>query len=82
MCSAGWRSAFRLWSRCRAFSLESRRHIHRITMQVSSIGNRIANVDSDAEADGSVEWLIAVVDRYLLLNPRHNAQPRQCYRTR
>jgi hypothetical protein len=51
-------------------------------MQVSSIGNRIANVDSDAEADGSVEWLITVVDRYLLLNPRHNAQPRQCYRTR
>ena len=33
----------------RAFGLEPRHHIHRVAVQVSAVGNRIANVDPNAE---------------------------------
>ena len=52
----------------RTFGLKSRRDIHRVPVQVSAIGNRVANVDPDAEADGSIWRLVAVVDRHLLLH--------------
>ena len=52
----------------RTFGLKSRRHIHRVAVQVSPIGNRVAKVDPDAEADGSIWRLISVVDRNLLLH--------------
>ena len=52
----------------RTFSLKSRRHIHRVPVQISPIGNRVANVDPDAEADGSIRRLISVMDRNLLLH--------------
>ena len=52
----------------RTFGLESRRHIHRVPMQISPVGNRVAKVDPDAEADGSIGRLISVVDRDLLLH--------------
>ena len=52
----------------RTFGLNSRRHIHRVAVQVSPIGNRVANVDPDAEADGSIRRLIPIVDRNLLLH--------------
>ena len=52
----------------RAFSLKPRRHIHRVTVKVSPIGNRVAKVDPDAKSDGSIGWLLAVVDRNLLLH--------------
>ena len=52
----------------RTFGLEPRRHIHRVAMQISSIGNRVANVDPDAKADGSIGRLVAVMDRNLLLH--------------
>ena len=45
----------------RTFGLKPRRHIHRVAVQVSPIGNRVANVDPDAEADGPVGRLIAIV---------------------
>ena len=37
-------------------------------MQISPIGNRVANVDPDAEADSPIRWLISVMDRNLLLH--------------
>ena len=51
-----------------AFGLESRRHIHRVPMQVSAISNGVADVDPDAEPDGAIRGLIAIMDRNLLLN--------------
>jgi hypothetical protein len=47
-------------------------------MQVSAIGNRVANVDPDAEADGSIGRLLAVKDRDLLLY-LHGAAHRPVY---
>ena len=52
----------------RTFGLKPCRDIHRIAVQVSSIGNRVTNVDPDAKANGSIGRLIAVVDRNLLLH--------------
>ena len=52
----------------RAFSLEPCRYIHRVSVQISSVGNRIAEVDPNAKADGSIRRLIAIVDRNLLLH--------------
>ena len=45
----------------RAFSLKPRRHIHRVAVQVSPVGNRVAKVDPDAEADGPIGRLVAIV---------------------
>ena len=50
------------------FGLKPRRHIHRVSVQVSAVGNRVAKVDPDAEADGSIRRLISVMDRNLLLH--------------
>ena len=52
----------------RTFGLKSRRHIHHVAVQVSPIGNRVADVDPDAEADGPIRGLVAIVDRNLLLH--------------
>ena len=52
----------------RTFSLNSCRYIHRIPVKVSSIGNRVADVDADAKANGSIWRLISVKDRHLLLH--------------
>ena len=38
----------------RTFSLNARRHVHRVPVQVCAIGNRIANVYSYSEADGTI----------------------------
>src|SRR5262249_26692644 len=43
-------------------------HIDRVSVQIRSVGYRIAKVDADAEAHSKVRWLIAVVDRNLLLD--------------
>ncbi len=40
--------------------LEPRRHIHNVAMYVSPIWDHIANVDADAEANGTVGGLIAI----------------------
>ena len=45
----------------RAFGLKPRRHIHRLPVQVGPVGNRIANIDPNAEANGSIGRLVAVV---------------------
>jgi hypothetical protein len=52
----------------RALGLESRSYVDRVTVQVSPIGNRIAYVDSHAEADGSIRGQVAVMHRNLLLH--------------
>ena len=52
----------------RTFGLKPCRDIHRVAMQVGSVGNRVANVDADAKADGSIRRLVAVVDWNLLLH--------------
>src|SRR4029077_3054898 len=52
----------------RAFSLEPCCHIHYVTTQVSSIGNRVTNVDADPKADGPVRGRIIIMDRELLLH--------------
>ena len=36
-------------------------------MEVRSIGNRVAKIDPDAEADASVGRLVGIMDRNLLL---------------
>jgi hypothetical protein len=51
----------------RAFGLDSSRDIHRFTVQISPVGNRVANIDSNAEADGSIGRLITVMYRNPLL---------------
>ena len=67
----------------RAFRLKPRCNIHRVPVQVSSVGDRIANVDPDAEPDGTIRRLTAIVDRVPAAAPsRHSAPPRRCYRTR
>jgi hypothetical protein len=48
--------------------LKSRRNIHRVPVQIGPVCNRVANVDPDAEAYGSIWRLLAVVDRNLLLH--------------
>ena len=52
----------------RTFGLKPCRHIHRVAVEVSAIGNRVAEVDPDAEADGPIRRLIAIMDRNLLLH--------------
>ena len=52
----------------RTLGLKPRRDIHRVSVQVSAVGNRVAKVDPDAEADGSIRRLISVVDRNFLLH--------------
>jgi hypothetical protein len=47
-------------------------------VQVSSIGNRVTDIDADAKAYGSIRGLIAVVDRNLLLHP-HGTTHRSVY---
>ena len=48
--------------------LDSGRYIHGIAVQVCSIGDRVANVDPNAEPKGTIRWLISVMDRNLLLD--------------
>ena len=52
----------------RTFGLKPRCHIHCVAVKVSAIGDRVANVDPDAEPDGSFRGLVAVMDRNLLLH--------------
>ena len=67
----------------RALGLKPRRHIHRIAVQVGAIGNRVADVDPDAEADGSIRRLVAIVDQAPAAAPsRHSAPLHRCCRTR
>ena len=49
------------------FRLKSCCHIHGVAVQVSSIGNRVANVDSNAEPDGTIRRLASIMDGNLLL---------------
>ena len=44
----------------RAFGLKPRRHIDRVAVQIRAIGNRVAKVDSDAEADDLIGGTVAV----------------------
>ena len=50
-----------------ALSLEPRRHIHCVAMQISPVGDGITEVNPDTEADGSIGWLISVKNRNLPL---------------
>ena len=52
-------------------------------MQIGAICNRVANVDADAEADGPIWGLVAIVDRELVAAPSRRSAPlRRCCRTR
>jgi hypothetical protein len=46
----------------RTFSLKPSGHIYRVTVQVSSIGNRVAKVDPYAKPNGSIAGLVAIVN--------------------
>ncbi len=50
-------------------ALESRSHIHCVSMKVSPVRYCVAKIDPDAKADRSVRWQLAVEDRHLLLHP-------------
>src|SRR5690348_3031790 len=52
----------------RTLGLKPYCHIDRISVQIRSVAYRIAKVDADAEAHSKVRWLIAVVERNLLLD--------------
>jgi len=52
----------------RTLGLESCRDVDRITVQVSSIRDSVAEVDSNTEEDGSVRRMIPVMDRNLFLH--------------
>jgi hypothetical protein len=52
----------------RTLGLKPGDHVYGIAMQVSPIWNGVANVYADAEADGSVKWLIAIYNWDLLLD--------------
>ena len=52
----------------RTFCLKPGRHIHHITVQIRSIGNHVANVDSHAEPNGSIAGQVAVAYLHLLLH--------------
>ncbi len=52
----------------RAFGLQSDRHIDRVTMQVGSVRDRIADVDPDPKADSPIRWLVTVMDGNILLH--------------
>ncbi len=52
----------------RAFGLEPGRHIHRVAMQVGSVGNRVADIDPDAKADGPIGRVVIIMVRNLLLH--------------
>ena len=52
----------------RAFRLKSNDYIYCVPVKVSSIGNRVANIDPDAEADGPVGRLVAITVGHLSLH--------------
>ena len=57
----------------RTFGLNSCCHIHRVAVQVSSIGNCVANVDPDAKSNSPIGRLVAIVDGDLLLDMNRTA---------
>ncbi len=52
----------------RTLSLKSFCYIHHLAMQIGAIGNRIADIDADAKADGAVGGLVTIIGGYLLLH--------------
>jgi hypothetical protein len=52
----------------RALNLKPCHDIHCLSVQVSSVGNGVANVDPYAKADASIGRLVGIVDRNLLLH--------------
>src|ERR1700693_3979680 len=61
-----------------ALSLKPCRHVHDITVNITAIWNHIADIDADAEADGSIRGLIPVMDRDFLLH-LHGTAHRSVY---
>jgi len=53
----------------RAFGLKASSHVHNVSMQVSSIGYRVTDTYADTKTNSSVQWLIAITNRNLLLYP-------------
>ncbi len=51
-----------------ALSLKPDRHIDRVTVQISAIRDRIADVDPDPKADGPIRKLVTIKDRNILLH--------------
>ena len=51
-----------------ALSLESDRHIDRVTVQIGAIRDRIADVDTDPKPDSSIRKLVTIKDRNILLH--------------
>jgi enamine deaminase RidA (YjgF/YER057c/UK114 family) len=51
-----------------ALSLESDRHIDRVTVQIGAIRDRISDVDPDPKPDSPVRKLVAIKDRNILLH--------------
>src|SRR6516162_5059367 len=52
----------------RALGLEAGRNVYRLSVQVCTVRNRIADVDADAKPNGSISGLVAIVDRDLFLD--------------
>ena len=56
------------YSTGRTLGLKTRGHIHGVTVQIGPIGNCVANIDTDAEADCPVNGLIRMERRKFLLH--------------
>ncbi len=49
-------------------ALKPRCDVHRVAMEVSSLGNHVADIDGDTEADGPIGGLVAIILRHLPLH--------------
>ena len=52
----------------RALGLEPGRHIHRVPVEISPVGNHVTDVNADTKADGPIGGMVAVIGRYRLLH--------------
>ncbi len=43
------------------FALQPRHDVHSVAMEVGALGDHVADVDSDAKADGPIGGLVAVI---------------------
>ena len=52
----------------RTFALKPRHYVHRVAMEVGSLGNHVADIDGDTKADGPIGGLVAIIVGHLPLH--------------
>src|ERR1700746_612051 len=56
-----------------ALGLETGNHVHRVAVQLSSIGDGVTDIDADTEADGLIGRLLTIEHGHKLLHPYDTA---------